>query len=177
MQLRIGVFGLILLASGLAGTALASKQVAPDKLRPDEWNTVALIYNAELSALGERALYPVCISLPPGTPLKSLLKYLRRGGYTVSDPRVCSPNLDKGDYPHGLVIDIDNLRRGPDGQLDVHMTTGDNTIHYGVHFATLLRRGTYSFKQNEKGEWQITSYTKEYDFKDEKKGHGECNVP
>jgi hypothetical protein len=46
--------------------ASASAQTAPDQLRPDEYDTVALIYNQELSELGERALYPICIDMPFG---------------------------------------------------------------------------------------------------------------
>jgi hypothetical protein len=65
-----------------------------------------------------------------------------------------------------MQVAIGELRRGSGGELDIHVDTGDLTLRPGVHFATLLRRGTYHFKQNQKREWRITGYTKEYDFKD-----------
>jgi hypothetical protein len=171
MEQRIVVCGLILLVSGLVNVVPAVAQGAPERLRPDEYETVALIFNQELSAVGERALYPICIDAPPGTPLKPLVRYLRRGGYPISDPSVCNPAMGPGadhpkDYPHGMQVAVGELRRGSGGELDIRVHTGDLTLRPGVHFATLLRRGTYHFKQNQKREWQITGYTKEYDFKD-----------
>jgi hypothetical protein len=50
----------------------------------------------------------------------------------------------------------------------MQVAAGDLTLRPGLHVGILLRRGTYHFKQNEAREWQITGYTKEYDFKDEK---------
>jgi len=157
---------------------MASTHAASQTLEPDEYDAVALIYNDELSVLGELALYPICINTPVGTPAKPLVRYLRRGGYAVNDPSVCNPSLRHGDFPHGMDITIDKLQRDPDGQLDIHVSTGDNTIHVGVHFATLLRRGTYHLKQNEAGEWKIISYTKEYDPEDDKaKDKCDCAHP
>ncbi len=80
------------------------------------------------------------------------------------------------DYPHGLRIYIDKLERNPGGEIGMHVASGDLTIRPGEHFATLLRQGTYNFKQNEAREWQITGYTKEYDFKDEKQGSRNCDA-
>ena len=50
----------------------------------------------------------------------------------------------------------------------MHVASDDLTLRPGLHIATTLRQGTYLFKQNGAGEWQIASYMKEYDFKDEK---------
>jgi len=161
---------------------MASAQGAPQRLRPDEYDSVALIYNQELSALGDRALYPICIDMARGVPTKPLLHYLRGGGFEVSDPSVCEPAMARGgqhhpkDYPHGLRIYIDKLERNPGGEIGMHVASGDLTIRPGEHFATLLRQGTYNFKQNEAREWQITGYTKEYDFKDEKQGSRNCDA-
>ncbi len=97
--------------------AMARAQSAPQRLRPDEYASVALIYNQELSALGNRALYPICIDVASGMPIKPLLQYLRKGGFEASDPTVCEPATARGgqhhpkDYPHGLRIFID--RRAP----------------------------------------------------------------
>jgi hypothetical protein len=171
MQQRIVVCGLIWLASSLVNVVPAVAQRALERLRPDEYDTVAVIFNQELSAVGERALYPICIDAPPGTPLKPLIRYLRRDGHPISDLSVCNPGMgSRGhhpkDYPHGMQIGINKLRRASEGQLDIRVETADLTLRPGAHFVTLLRRGTYHFKQNQKGEWEITGYTKEYDFKD-----------
>lgn len=182
MHRRIALLGLILTMSGLMNVATASAQGGPQRLRPDEYDSVALIYNQELSALGNRALYPICIDVPSWMPTKPLLQYLRRGGFEVSDPTVCEPAMARGgqhhpkDYPHGLRIYIDKLERDSGGQISMHVASGDLTIRPGEHFATLLRQGTYHFKQNEAQEWQITGYTKEYDFKDEKQGSANCDT-
>jgi hypothetical protein len=82
--------------SGLMNVATASTQGGPQRLRPDEYDSVALIYNQELSALGNRALYPICIDVPSWMPTKPLLQYLRRGGFEVSDPTVCQPAMARG---------------------------------------------------------------------------------
>src|SRR5258705_7179645 len=95
MKQCVKVFGTMLFASTLASPALASAQHAPDRLRPDEYETVALIFNEELAQLGNRALYPICISTPSDTPLKPLLRYLRRGGYPISDLSLCVPNTGR----------------------------------------------------------------------------------
>ena len=58
----------------------------------------------------------------------------------------------------------------------MRVETGDLTTRPGEHFATTLRRGTYHFKQNEAQEWQITGYTKEFDFKDDKQGSINCDA-
>jgi hypothetical protein len=160
--------------SYLMNVAMARAQGAPQRLRPDEYATVGLIYNQELSALGTRALYPICIDVAAWMPIKPLLQYLRKGGFEVSDPSLCEPDRARDgqhhpkDYPHGLRISIDKLHRDAEGRIVMHVASGDLTLRPGEHFATLLRQGTYLFKQNEAREWQITRYTQEYDFKDEK---------
>jgi hypothetical protein len=151
-------------------------QTHPQRLRNEEFDTIALIYNSELAALGDAALFPICIVPPAGTPSKALLRYLHRGGFPVSDEVICEPATARGgqhhpkDYPHGLRISVDNLVRDPDGTLSFRVDTVDLTIRPGVHFALLLRRGIYHLKRNEAGEWQIVGYTKEIDFRDEKAG-------
>ncbi len=174
MEKRTAVFGLMLLAVSLACVATAPAQSASEKLRPDEYAAVALIYNAELAALGKRALYPICIGVTSGTPIKPLIQYLHRGGYEVSDPSLCEPAMLPGgqhhpkDYTHGLRIFINEPQRDAGGLVSIHVQTDDLTVRPGDHFALTLRRGTYHLKQTEKGEWQISSYTKEYDSADEK---------
>jgi hypothetical protein len=176
---RITLFGLILTMSVLMNVAKGSAQGTPQRLRPDEYDSVALIYNQELSALGMRALYPICIEMPSGVPTKSLIQYLRRGGFEISDDVICEPAMARGgqhhpkDYPHGLRIFIDKPERDSGGLLNMHVETADLTLRPGVHFALTLRRGTYHFKRNEAREWQIIGYTKKYDFKDEK--HVNCD--
>jgi hypothetical protein len=166
--------------TGLMSVPQASAQTSPQRLRPDEYDSVALIYNYELSALGNRALFPICIDMPSGIPIKPLLQYLRRGGFEVSDPSLCEPAMAPGgqhhpkDYSHGLRIFIDKPQRDSGGLVSMHVETGDLTVRPGEHFALTLRRGTYHFKQNEARERQITEYAKEYDSKDEK-GQDNCN--
>jgi hypothetical protein len=115
-------------------------------------------------------------------PIKPLLQYLRKGGFEASDPTVCEPATARGgqhhpkDYPHGLRIFIDKLQRDPEGRISMHVASDDLTLRPGEHLGTTLRQGTYVFKQNDHGEWQITSYTKEYDFKDEKQESANCDA-
>ena len=96
MRRRIALFGLMLTMSGLMNVAMASAHGVSQGLRPDEYDSVALIYNQELSGLGNRALYPICIDMASGVPTKPLLHYLRRGGFEVSDPSVCEPAMAPG---------------------------------------------------------------------------------
>ncbi len=173
--------GWILAISALAVCATASAQDAPQRLRPDEFNAVALIYNSELSALGERALYPICIDTLVGVPVRPLLQYLRKYGFQVSDPSICEPGIGRGghyhpkDWPHGLRISIEKLPPNAEGLLSIRAAAGDLTIRPGVHFGTLLRSGTYHFKRSETQDWEIAGYTKDYDWKDEKEcSHCDC---
>jgi hypothetical protein len=174
MKRNITIVALFMLLAGtLARPARASAQGGTTgKLQPDEYAAVALIYNQELSALGVRALYPICVSLPTDASTKPLVEYLRKGGYVVSDLSVCQPNASAGghpkDYPHGLRIFIDKPQRQSSGQLDMHVEATDLTLRPGEHVVATLRRGTYHFKLGDKGEWQVSGYTKEYDSKDEK---------
>jgi len=180
VQRRIALFGLILTISGLTNEAMESAPGAPAGLRPDEYPSVALIYNYELSALGERALFPIWIDMPSGIPIKPLIQYLRRGGFEVSDPSLCEPAMAPGgqhhpkDYSHGLRIFIDKPQRDPGGLVSMQVETDDLTVRPGEHLARTLKRGTHHFRQNEAREWKITDYTKEYDSKDEK-GQDNCN--
>ena len=181
MQPRIALLVFILTVSCLTNVATARAQGAPQRLRPDEYATVALIYNQELSALGTGALYPICIDVAAWMPTKPLLQYLRNGGFEVSYPTLCEPARARGgqhhpkDYPHGLRISIDKLHRDPEGRISMHVASDDLTLRPGEHIGATLRRGIYLFKQTEEGEWQITSYTKEYDFKDEKQQSTNCD--
>jgi hypothetical protein len=177
--MRQSVSPLFLLAIGLAVATATSGQTASGRLQPDEYDAVALIYNQELSALGDKALYPICLNTPSDTPSKPLLDYLRKGGYAVNDLSLCQPNAGPGgnhpkDYPHGMLIFIDKPKRDSKGQVDMHVESTDLTPRPGEHLAVSLRRGTYHFKQDEKGGWQVSGYTKEYDAKDEKQPG--CNV-
>jgi hypothetical protein len=68
-----------------------------------------------------------------------------------------------------MEIFVGNPTRGSAGELSIRVDTTDMTLQPGVHFAALLRRGTYHFKLNDKRKWEITGYTKEYDIKDTEK--------
>ena len=78
------------------------------------------------------------------------------------------PGLGSRDYPHGPHIQLLQPQRHSDGTIDVEVRVGDLT-RPGIHFATLLREGTYHFKLNDSGEWQMIGYAKKYDFKDEER--------
>lgn len=173
MKKAAAIFGLMFFVGCLVSPVQALAQSATERLRPDEYDTVALIYNDELSALGGRALYPICVSTPESAPTRPLIEYLRKGGYAISDLSLCLPNTGPGgkhpkDYPHGLLISIDKYQRMHAGEFDIHVDVSDLTLRPGDHLALLLRRGTYHLKQDEKGKWRVSGYTKEYDFKDEK---------
>jgi hypothetical protein len=71
-------------------------QGGPQGLKPDEYDGVALVYNQELSALGKRALFPICIEMPSGTRTEQLLQYLRKAGFEISDESVCEPAMASG---------------------------------------------------------------------------------
>ena len=175
MQRRIALFVLTLMMTGLMSGTLASAQNTSQRLSPAEYDSIALIYNSELSALGERALFPICIDMLSGIPIKPLLQYLHRRGFEVSDPSLCEPAMAPGgqhhpkDYSHGLRIFVDKPMHDSGGLVSMHVETGDLTVRPGEHLARTLRRGTYHLKQDESRKWQITGYIKEYDSKDEKK--------
>jgi hypothetical protein len=107
-------------------------------------------------------------------PTKSLVRYLRKGGFEISDEAVCEPAIAPGgqhhpkDYSHGLRIFIDKFQREAGGVISMRVEAGDLTVRQGEDVAQLLRRGTYRLKRNEGGKWQIVGYTKEYDSADEK---------
>jgi hypothetical protein len=168
----------------LTNAALPSAgQGAPQGLKPDEYDGVALVYNQELSALGTRALFPICIGMPSGMPTEALLRYLRKGGFEISDEAVCEPATAPGgqqhpkDYPHGLRIFIDKFERDPGGVIRMRVQADDLTTRPGEHFAQTLRRGTYQLKQDQAGKWQIAGYTKEYDSADEKGQDKQASTP
>ncbi len=166
--------------SSLTNVAIVFAKWPAQRLQPDEYGIVALIYNDEITVLGNRALFPICIAVPSETPAQPLLRYLLKAGFDVSRPSVCQPAMGPGgqhrakDYPHGLRIFIDQLQHESQGLVRMRVATDDLTMRPGEHFATTLRRGTYHFKKERSGEWQIADYTKEYDFKDEK-AHNDCD--
>jgi len=174
VQRGIALCRFILTMSCVTIAAIASARDAAQSLQPGEYDGVALIYNQELSALGNRALFPICIGMPSGMPTEPLVRYLRKGGFEISDESVCEPAMAPGgqdhpkDYSHGLRIFIDKLQRDSAGGMSMRVQADDLTVRPGVHFAQTLRCGTYQLKQNEAGKWRITSYTKEYDSEDEK---------
>ena len=181
MKHRGAVLCSVLLVAVVARGARTPAQGASEGLRANEYDTVALIFDEELAALGKRALYPICISTTSDTPLKPLLRYLRRGGYPVSNLSLCEPNTGKhpnhpSDYSHGMRILIDRPQRHSGGLVDLHVQTDDLTVRPGDHLALTLRRGTYHFRRSEEGEWQIVGYTREYEFKDEEKQPCNCNA-
>jgi hypothetical protein len=155
----------------LCSSVITSEQSGSESLRATEYGTVGLIFNEELSALGAKALYPICVDAPKDAPLKSLVSYLRKASYPISDLRLCVPNLapireHPKDYPHGMQIFIDNPHRDLKGQVDIHVETTDLTTRPGEHLTLVLRRGTYHFKSKETGAWEMTGYTKEYESRD-----------
>lgn len=172
MKIKLQVLGFTMLLV-ISATAIVPSPVPRSRhLRPDEYDVAALIYNSELEALGERALYPICIALPSGVPTKPLIKYLRANGYPISVPALCEPAMSSRhprDYSHGLRIFIDDPQDGQSGQFSVKVESGDLTVRPGQDLATLLRRGIYNLKRNESGEWKIVAYTKEYDSDDAKR--------
>lgn len=180
MQRRLAVYGFIILTMISLTTAIASAQAAHQGLQPNEYDGVALVYNQELSALGKRALFPICIEMPSGMPTEPLVQYLRNGGFEISDEAVCEPAIAPGgqhhpkDYPHGLRIFIDKLQRNSAEVISMRVQADDLTVRPGEHFAQMLRRGTYQLKQDQAGKWQIAGYTKEYDSEDDK-GQDKCN--
>ena len=182
MQRGIVLCGFILAAScGLMITAVArGRRGAQQGLKLGEYDVVALIYNQELSALGNRALLPICIEMPSGMPTEPLVRYLREGGFEISEESVCEPAMTPGgqhhakDYPHGLRIFIDRLQRNSAGVISMRVQADDLTVRPGVHFAQTLMSGTYQLKRDEAGKWQITDYKKDYDFADEN-GRDKCS--
>ncbi|HLJ91087.1 MAG TPA: hypothetical protein VKZ53_30065 [Candidatus Angelobacter sp.] len=167
MKSWIAAFVTMLATSTLSSPATARSETYSERLRPVEYDTVALIYNEDLGALGDKALYPICIGAPADTPLKPLVRYLQRGGYPILDFAICNPSgKHPKDFPHGLQIYVDHPQRHPDGAMDLAVVTGDLTMRPGVHFALMLRKGIYHFKRNKNKAWEIVGYTKEYDFRD-----------
>jgi hypothetical protein len=159
VQLRIAFFGLILTTTSLMNVAMACAQSTPLHFGPDEYASVSINYIYELSALGERALLPICIDMPSGIPTKPLLQYLRRSGFEVSDPSLRETAMVPGgqhhpnDCPHGLRVFIDKHQRNSGGLVSMHLETADLTLRPGEHLTRTLRRGTYHFKQNEARVW------------------------
>jgi hypothetical protein len=134
-------------------------------LRSDEYDAVALIYNSEIDALGQKALYPVCISLPAGDSVKPLIQYLQRARYPVSEPTICEPALSRhknhqGDYPHGLRIFVSEPHRAK-AALSLKVESADLTLRPGEHVATSLRKGRYDLKRKLDGTWEIVTYAKD----------------
>lgn len=180
MQRRFALSKLILAISYATVAAIASAPSVAQSLQPSEYDGVALIYNQELSALGNRALFPICIGMPKGMSTEPIVRHLRKGGFEVSKESVCEPAMLPGgqhhpkDYPHGLRIFIDKVQHEPGGVIGMHVQTDDLTLRPGEHLAQTLRRGTYLLEKNKAGTWQISDYKKEYDSVDDK-GDGKCN--
>lgn len=173
MQREIAFSGFVLTLSCwlMVAATVSGGQSAPQRLKPAEYDSVALIYNQELLALGKRALFPICIGMPSGTSTKLLLQYLRNFGFEISDESVCEPAIASGGqhpkgYPHGLRIFFDNFQREQGRLVSIHVQSDDLTLRPGEHLAQTLRRGTYHIRQNEAGKWLIVEYTKEYDSED-----------
>jgi hypothetical protein len=175
MPRRIAFYGLMLGIICLTNLAIAFATVATQELRLSDYGSLVPIYNYELSALGNRALFPICIDAPSGTSTQGLFNFMRKAGLEVSPTFLCEPATGPGgqlhakDYPHGLRIFVDNFQRDSSGLVSMHVVTDDLTVRPGEHLASTLRRGTYRLKQTEAGEWQITGYTREYDSTDEKR--------
>jgi hypothetical protein len=179
----IALCGFILIVSCWLTKTSVAAQGAPQGLKPDEYDGVALIYNQELSALGNRALFPICIGMPSGMPTEPIVRFLRKRGFEISDEVVCEPAMAPGgqhhpkDYSHGLRIFFDKLQRDSAGVISMRVQADDLTVRPGEHFAQTLRRGTYQLKQDQTGKWQIVGYTKEYDSADEKVQKKQASTP
>ena len=175
------VFGNALVILGMVSGSL-NAQVSPNNgsaLRSDEYAAVALIYNDEVSALGRRALFPICILLPASVSEKPLLKYLQGSGYAASDSSLCNPAMATDgqhhpikDYPHGLLISLGAPQRDQNGLINLQVQADDLTLRPGEHFATMLRKGIYHLRLDDREEWQIVGYTKDYDSADD--DHQSC---
>jgi hypothetical protein len=178
---QLVILTLLWVVAACPSIAAADRENSAKGLKPDEYSAAALIYNNELSVLGSRALYPICVTAS-GVPDKPLIRYLQQHldqpEYQVSEFSLCVPRQPHPkNYPHGLVIDIGQPQRESERMLNIHVHAGDATLHVGVHFATLLREGTYHLKRDDKGEWQIVGYTKKYNFADEEHPSGDCGGP
>jgi hypothetical protein len=175
---------LLVLTCGLTiGQLVAAQGTTKDSegLRANEYAAVGTIYNNELSALGRRALYPICIGVPSGVPLKPLLKFLQDYGYELSQPSLCEPAMAQSsrrrpkDYTHGMRIYLNNPERHSDGSINIRVEVGDLTVRPGEDLATLLRDGVYHLKLDDKGQWQIIGYSKKYDSAVDKRD--DCGNP
>ncbi len=138
------------------GQALAAK----------DFRILGLVYENELAALGERAVFPICMTTPHEVPEDAVIEYLRSNNYRVSPRKICAPSLDTGDFPHGLRIDVMHIVYLPDGSLRADVSSNDNAIHYGVHLAESLRKGTYTFARDTGDKWRVSQYTKLFDYQD-----------
>jgi hypothetical protein len=67
-----------------------------------------------------------------------------------------------------MSIIIGNVHHTSSHTLDITVAIGDNTMHFERDLATTLRNGIYHFRLSENGEWELTGYTKEYDYRDKK---------
>lgn len=139
------------------GNCGRSAQAVQEKSQSAEYGAVLLVCRAELHAVSGRVISPLCVSVPPdgGTP-ESLLSYLPLHGIAVDKMSACYP---RGELSRGLEIRLRQLKRSPEGQLEMTVETGDLTFRPGIHFAEALRFGTYRRKQNEACKWTILNYT------------------
>jgi hypothetical protein len=79
--------------------AIAFSPGTSTHLRSDEYDAVALIYNSEIDALGQKALYPICISLPAGNSAKPLIQYLQRARYPLPLKYIQGGRVSSGTLP------------------------------------------------------------------------------
>lgn len=174
---------LLALACSLAcGQGVAAKGTKKaEGLRSNEYAAVGAIYDNELSALGKRALYPICITLPAGISSTPVLKFLQSYGYAVSEPSLCEPAMAQSgtkrpkDYTHGMRIYLNDPERDSDGSIRIKVEVSDLTVRPGEDIAALLRDGVYQLKLDDKGQWQIVGYAKKYDSADNKQS--DCTNP
>ncbi len=164
----------VCLVSLLLGTLFALAQESSGLIRPEEYEAIGLVHDDAVVALGNRALFPVCISVPADTPAQPLAQYLRESGRAVLDPWICEPATSDSpeertrDYPHGLRILVHGVDRYADGQISIRVQADDLTLRPGRDLGSILTKGAYRLKRDDKGAWQIVSYTKEFDSEDYK---------
>ncbi len=164
----------VCLVSVLLSTLFARTQESPGLIRPEEFEAIGLIHDDQMARLGNRALFPVCLSLPAATPPEPLGEYLRSTGRGILDPWICQPAMSPSpaertrDYPHGLRIFIHGVDRYANGQISIRVQADDLTLRPGRDLGSMLTQGVYHLEKNQHGEWQIISYTKEFDSEDYK---------
>jgi hypothetical protein len=137
---------------------------ASDGLQPHEFEAVAQVIHAALSAVGDPEVGPVCVTVADQTlrtiraqakAQKPLVDHLRRRHLSVSAATTCYRPSD----PQGLVIDVTSVVRKQEGDLLLRVDLVDQST--GGCFADLLMRGTYRLRKNREDSWRIVTYTDE----------------